>query len=253
MTSPLRAARAAFVFLTRIPLGGFPYTPDEWRWAPAYFPLVGAILGGVTGGVFRALQPLGASAAAYVALGVSLLLTGAFHEDGLADTSDALGGGVDRAKVFLILKDSRVGAFGACAVVVSIAGRAALLGADRGEGDRRARPRRRDGARGPGLADRRAAVRDAGRREEPRRYARGAGAGRPRVRRGRSSSGRALVVTSRVETWRVAGVLVAAAGITAVTAWRYKVRAGGVTGDFLGATEQLCEIAGLAVMAWGAA
>ncbi len=93
MTSPLRAARAAFVFLTRIPVGGFPYSPAEWRWAPAYFPLVGAFVGALAGGVLEGLRPLGVTAAAYAALAVMLLVTGALHEDGLADTSDALGGG----------------------------------------------------------------------------------------------------------------------------------------------------------------
>jgi adenosylcobinamide-GDP ribazoletransferase len=127
MTSPLRALRAAFVFLSRIPVGGFPYEPAEWRWAPAFFPVVGAVVGAITAGALSGLRPLGTLAAAYVALGISLLVTGAFHEDGLADTSDALGGGYDREKVFTILKDSRIGAFGACAVVVSVAGRAALL------------------------------------------------------------------------------------------------------------------------------
>ena len=127
MTSPLRASRAAFVFLTRIPVGGFPYVAEEWRWASAYFPLVGAVVGAFTSGVFHLLRPIGALAAAFLALGSSLLATGALHEDGLADTADALGGGQDKEKVFAILKDSRVGVFGACALVVSIGGRAALL------------------------------------------------------------------------------------------------------------------------------
>jgi adenosylcobinamide-GDP ribazoletransferase len=249
MTSPLRATRAAFAFLTRVPLGGFPYEPAEWRWAPAYFPVVGAALGGVGGFVFEALRPLGATGAAYLALGASLLLTGAFHEDGLADTSDALGGAYDRAKLFAILKDSRIGAFGACAVVVSIAGRAALLA--------------RIDARAlwalvlVGAVARAAPVWQIAALE----YATPEGSKSSDVMRAGALQaavgsvwpllfGVALVVFHRVEAWRVAGVLLAAAGVGIVTAWRYKARAGGVTGDFLGATEQLCELAGLAVMAW---
>ena len=58
---------------------------------------------------------------------MSILLTGAFHEDGLADTADALGGAYDREKVFVILKDFRIGAFGALALVISIAFRLVLL------------------------------------------------------------------------------------------------------------------------------
>jgi len=127
VTSPFRAARAAAVFLTRVPVGGFPFSPEEWRWASAFFPLVGAALGAIVGGLFRALQPLGETSAACFAIGASLLLTGAFHEDGLADTSDALGGATDREKIFVILKDSRIGTFGACALIVSLVGRVSLL------------------------------------------------------------------------------------------------------------------------------
>src|SRR5208283_2545891 len=127
MTSPLRALRAAFIFLTRVPVGGFPFEPAEWRWAASWFPFVGAAVGAATAGVFVALRGMGSLAAALLAIGASLLLTGAFHEDGLADTSDALGGATDRAKIFLILKDSRVGSFGASALILSLAGRAALL------------------------------------------------------------------------------------------------------------------------------
>ena len=125
--APLRGLRAAFVFLTRVPVGGFPYTDDEWRWAAAHFPLVGALLGVVVGAVDHVLLPLGELAAALGAIGASLFLAGALHEDGLADTSDALGGAFDRDKILAILKDSRVGTFGACALVLSIVGRAALL------------------------------------------------------------------------------------------------------------------------------
>ena len=51
VTSPLRAARAAFIFLTRVPVGGFPFTPEEWRGASAFFPLVGAGIGAVTSAI----------------------------------------------------------------------------------------------------------------------------------------------------------------------------------------------------------
>ncbi|MBV9947171.1 MAG: adenosylcobinamide-GDP ribazoletransferase, partial [Myxococcales bacterium] len=126
-TGCLRGVRAAVVFLTRIPLGGRPYAAREWAWAAAHFPFVGLLLGGVLAAIHRLLWPLGAMADAAFVLGASLLLTGAMHEDGLADTSDALGGGSSREAIFRILKDSRVGSFGACALCVSIVGRAALL------------------------------------------------------------------------------------------------------------------------------
>ena len=249
MTSPLRAARAAFVFLTRIPVGGFPYSPAEWRWAPAYFPLVGAFVGALAGGVLEGLRPLGVTAAAYAALAVMLLVTGALHEDGLADTSDALGGGQDREKVFAILKDSRIGVFGGCALVVSVAGRAALLAHAGG--------RAVAGLILVGSVARAATVWQI--------------AALPYVTPGASKSGDvtragaaqaatgtvwpiliagALGWTRHLEPWRIGALLVATAAVTAIAGWRYKKRAGGITGDFLGATEQLCELAGLAVVAW---
>src|SRR3954453_24121009 len=108
---PLRAMRAAFVFFTRIPVGGFPYRQADWKWAAAHAPLVGLVLGAALGALDGALLPVGPLAAAALVVGASLVLTGGFHEDGLADTSDALGGGSDRARVLSILKDSRIGSF----------------------------------------------------------------------------------------------------------------------------------------------
>jgi adenosylcobinamide-GDP ribazoletransferase len=123
----LRGMRAAFVFFTRIPVGGFPYRKEDYRWAAAHAPLVGITLGIGLGLLNRSLLALGALPAAALTLGASLLLTGAFHEDGLADTSDALGGGYDRARVLAILKDSRIGSFAGAALAASLLARAALL------------------------------------------------------------------------------------------------------------------------------
>src|SRR5438045_786510 len=111
----VRGLRAAIVFLTRVPAGGFPYREPEWRWAPAWFPLVGAGVGAVAGGVAWLAAGAGSLVAGALAVIASLLVTGAFHEDGLADTADALGGAYDREKLFAILKDSRIGSFGGAA------------------------------------------------------------------------------------------------------------------------------------------
>ena len=62
-----------------------------------------------------------------LAVAAAVLLTGAFHEDGLADTADGLGGGLDRAKRLSIMKDSRIGTYGACALVLSLALRITAL------------------------------------------------------------------------------------------------------------------------------
>jgi adenosylcobinamide-GDP ribazoletransferase len=248
--SPLRPLRAACVFLTRVPVGGFPYTPDEWRRASAFFPLVGAAVGAAAGLALRALQPLGASGAAYLALGASLLLTGAFHEDGLADTCDALGGGSDREKVFAILKDSRIGAFGGCALIISIAGRASLLA--------HAGPRAAWALVFVGALARTAPVWQMA--SLP--YATPeASKSLALTRAGRAQAlvasawtlgiGGALASCRLLDPWHAAGAIAVTALVAIVTAVRFMARAGGVTGDFLGATEQLCELAGLAAIAWG--
>lgn len=249
---PFRGIRAAFVFLTRIPVGGFPYRDQDWVWAAAHAPFVGLFVGGVLGGLDRLLLPLGALPAAFVVIGASLLLTGAFHEDGLADSCDALGGAYDPQGVLAILKDSRIGSFGGAALVVSVSARAALL-AQLGPAGLWALPIIGCGARvGPiWLLARLPYVTST-----------------PEAKSGalaRAGLAQAVVATawwlaaigvSVLAGWITparASVLVAAlSAVTVVTGWRYVRRVGGVTGDFLGATEQIGEIAALAVLAWKA-
>lgn len=127
--SALRGVRAAFVSFSRLPLGGYPYQPAEWRWASAHLPLVGALVGGIAAGVWllclaAKLSPL---LAATLAVAASALATGALHEDGLADAADGLGGGHDAARVLAIMKDSRIGSYGALALGLSLLGRVAAL------------------------------------------------------------------------------------------------------------------------------
>jgi adenosylcobinamide-GDP ribazoletransferase len=250
-TSPVRSIRAAFWFLTRLPVGGFPFTNGEWRWAPAHFPLVGGLLGVALAILFRALLPIGAFGAALLTMGCSLLFTGALHEDGLADTSDALGGAFERDKVLTILKDARIGAFGACALVLSIGGRAALLGR-----------MGQDGAWALPLVGAVARVGPIWQMVAlPYVTA-------PDVARGRHLANIGLPQAFVATLWSVAiaGGLVAAkhvsleraaiaflcaAVVTILAGARYMRRVGGITGDFLGATEQICELAVFAVLAWG--
>ena len=213
------------------------------------------MIGAALGALDRALLPLGALGAAFVTLGASMLVTGAFHEDGLADTCDALGGAYDRAKLVDILKDSRIGSFGG----------AALVGQHR-RARRARREARRIGARGrcrsssraarggPVVADGGAPLRDAGERGEEQSSSRAAGSSQALRRRvaTRSSRARRSSSVGSSRRRRAAALVVAMASVAALTGWRYARRLGGVTGDFLGATEQLAEIAGFAVLAWGA-
>jgi len=247
---PLRGMRAAFIFFTRLPLGGFPYRPADWRWAAAHAPLVGLVLGSALGALDRALLPIGALPAAFLVLGASLFLTGAFHEDGLADTSDALGGGYTAERVLEILKDSRIGSFGGAALVISIAGRAALL-AQLGTSACWALPLSWCGARvGPiWLMASMPYVTAAG-GAKSRELSRG-GFTQALVASAWLALGAGACIEFHVFTAaRVATLCIALTLVSALSAWRYWARVRGITGDFLGATEQLGELAALCVLAF---
>jgi adenosylcobinamide-GDP ribazoletransferase len=250
LPAPVRAVRAAFVFFTRLPVGGFPYRKEDWKWAAAHAPFVGLVLGVALGQLERVLLPIGPLPAAVLVIAASLLLTGAFHEDGLADTSDALGGGYNVERVHAILKDSRIGSFGGAALVVSIVGRAALL-AQMGEAVVFALPLVFCAARvGPIwlLASMNYIT-----AEEPAKS-------RDLTQAGIAQAvvasawlalvSSALVYAGRFAAERIVFLSAVMAVVTLYTGWRYWVRARGITGDFLGATEQLCELAALAVLAW---
>lgn len=105
----------AVQFLTRLPtpaLTGFE--PDWISRSARYFPLVGLLVGGICAAVFWGASQLWTGALpALLAIGVGVLVTGAFHEDGLADTCDGLGGGGTSERRLEIMKDSRIGTYGA--------------------------------------------------------------------------------------------------------------------------------------------
>ena len=247
---PLRGMRAAFIFFTRIPVGGFPFRKADFRWAAAHAPFVGLVLGSVLGTCFHLLLPLGSLVAGVLVLGLSMLLTGAFHEDGLADTSDALGGAYDPEKVLQILKDSRIGSFGGAALVFTLAARAALL-ARLGDAGVWALPLAFCAAR-VGPIWQMAAL--------PYVTANAGGKSRDLTRGGYLQAiVAALWLVTAGALAHYLGVLSARrfailggtlAFVSLLTAYRYVRRVGGITGDFLGATEQLGEIAALCVLAW---
>ena len=111
--------RRAWAFLTRLPGGAHPGDERELGRSVPWFPVVGAVVGALSGTVYWALHgALGASLAAVLAVAVGAIATGGFHEDGLADTADALGGS-SRERRLEIMKDSRVGVFGVLALVLS--------------------------------------------------------------------------------------------------------------------------------------
>jgi adenosylcobinamide-GDP ribazoletransferase len=244
----LRSLTAAFAFLTRLPVGGYPYSSDELRWSSAHFPLVGAALGTVMAAVMLLCARAGWGVAAAVAVCVGLLLTGALHEDGLADTADALGGSYDREQLFVILRDSRVGSFGAAALAIVLVLRVLLLSSLAGAAPL-ALLLTQSLARLPPVWMM-ALVPSVSPGEAKSRSVARAGGSQVAV----ASSWVALLfagsVAGKLVEWRVvAGLIVVAAAVAAICGIRFVRRAGGLTGDFLGATEQVLECALLLTLA----
>ena len=119
----------AAAFLTRLPIGTPADAAGRLAASSWAFPLVGAGVGAIAALVFLVaeLLGLGAGAAALLAVLAALCVTGALHEDGLADTADGLFGGNDRPRRLAIMRDSRLGAYGVLALVLSVTLRAAAL------------------------------------------------------------------------------------------------------------------------------
>ncbi|MFG6417145.1 adenosylcobinamide-GDP ribazoletransferase [Roseateles sp. DC23W] len=124
----MRLFLVALQFLTRLPVRMNRFEAAWLNDCVRHFPLVGALVGAVGAAVLvGASQLWPAWIAAVLALAATIALTGGFHEDGLADTFDALGGVVPRDKALAIMKDSRIGSYGALALGLSLLLRAALL------------------------------------------------------------------------------------------------------------------------------
>lgn len=104
----------ALAFFSRIPVpASTPYSPELLNQSSRYLSLVGLLLGALQALVLlAAAQLLPFSIAVLLSLMAGLVLTGAFHEDGLADTADGLGGGLSLERKLEIMKDSRVGTYG---------------------------------------------------------------------------------------------------------------------------------------------
>ena len=130
--SLLKDVRVALIFLTRLPvryagaIDGSDLARASWA-----FPVIGVLVGGVGGLTYAAafalhLPPL---PSALLAIAASVLLTGAMHEDGLADVADGFWGGATRERKLEIMRDSRIGTYGCLALIFSVAIRAAAVAA----------------------------------------------------------------------------------------------------------------------------
>ena len=120
----LSDCRYALVFLTRLPIG-----PETALPAPALasamraFPVAGLLIGAIVGTILLLASWLGAPAslAALLAVAAGIGLTGALHEDGLADVADGFGGGATAERKLEIMRDSRIGSYGVLALIVFVA------------------------------------------------------------------------------------------------------------------------------------
>jgi adenosylcobinamide-GDP ribazoletransferase len=241
----LTEVRLAAGFLTILPvLPRSGAAPEALAASFGWFPLIGFALGAVLVAENFLLTPLFGDALAAILLVLTLtVLTGAVHLDALADTADALGAGSDRRRALEIMRDSRIGSFGAVAIVFFLALEMVAL-ATMGEA-------RRGAALwlAPGLA--RWAMMAVSWRLD---YLRAEGAGTALLG---SSDDRNLALASAIAaiaalpilSLRVmAAYLVATAVVVALRA-AYRRWLGGVTGDLIGAAGELIEVAALLVMA----
>ncbi|MDO8189442.1 adenosylcobinamide-GDP ribazoletransferase [Conexibacter sp. JD483] len=115
---PLADAALALAFLTRIPIPPRALDRADMPRAAGWFPLVGVLVGAVAGGVRAAAEPLlGGASASVLALAALVIVTGALHQDGLADCADGLGVRGDRAKRLAVMRDSQIGSFGMLALL----------------------------------------------------------------------------------------------------------------------------------------
>lgn len=242
-----RALAAAFTFMTRVPLGALAsHDPADLPASAAYFPVVGIAVGLAGSAVYAAASHLWPTPVALVlAIAATVLMTGGFHEDALADAFDGFGGGWSREQVLAIMKDSRVGSYALVGVILILALKFTALAALEPAGT-------------VGIGRALVAGHVLGRWSSLvliRRYP----YVRPQTTGERPSAGRPFVAGITTPRFIVAtlimvvalGVLIGRPAIaplivslivTAAAGWYFDRRIGGITGDALGAANQLVEL-----------
>lgn len=111
---------AAIITLTRLPLGRIIFLDLKYyQYALSYWPLVGFISGGLMAGVlYLSLKILPIFPACLLTITTRIMLTGAMHEDGLADFFDGFGGGKNKEQILKIMKDSHIGTYGTISLIL---------------------------------------------------------------------------------------------------------------------------------------
>lgn len=239
MPKPIRLLFIAIQFLTRLPTPhNLIATEDEIGRAAACFPLVGVIVGG-SGALLHLIliKLLPPSACVLLVLIYAAFITNGFHEDGLADTFDGFGGGWTRERILEIMKDSRIGTFGALALIFLVLAKYNFLS-----------------TLDPPRVWRWLIIAHTAARWAilplclwlP--YARAEGQGKIVARRiGWSSlifATLTLIVTLALFPLPIGAIILTVTiAVVAVSGWYYQRKIQGITGDCLGATNQLTEVA----------
>lgn len=237
-----RLALVATQFSTRLPLSAVEARAGDLRRASAAFPLLGLVLALVATVVRAVVDPWwGPTAATIVAVGVVVAVTGALHEDGLADTVDGLWGGDSPARRLEVMRDSRLGAYGVLALVGALGLRVALLAPLGVGGFARAVVCGHVLGRTAMLAAVHALPPAGGWSSEQM----SGGPGRA----GLAVAGVTTAVAAAVATELWALLVLAAAGaVAALVVWLLRARLGGFTGDTLGAVAQVVDLAAVAAV-----
>lgn len=232
---------SAFALLSRLPLPNHRGTGAASAWA---WPLVGAVLGALGAALASAALWLGITpgVTAVLVLALGAMLTGGLHEDGLSDSADGLYGGWTRERRLEIMKDSRVGSYGVLALVLVTLARWSALTAILVHGGHWAAlvatgalSRAPMGlvmallpnARGTGLSH---------------------ATGRPGLATALLGVALAVALAAGTSGWTAVPLVFATLGVTLWLAFTALRRIGGQTGDILGATQQLAEVACLATL-----
>lgn len=234
----LRQFLLAVQFLTRLPVPNrLATTEEELGRAAAFFPLVGVIVGGGTAGIYLlTLRVVSVPVAVLIALAFAAFITSGFHEDGLADTFDGLGGGWTKDRALEIMRDSRIGAYGALALIFLILGKFIILTELTSEHVWRWLIVSHVAARWTVLPLCKWLP-----------YARPEGQGKLVAKQITSTAlnigSLTFLLTLLLFPWRTALITFAVTlAVTFISGLYYKRRTGGITGDCLGATNQITEL-----------
>jgi adenosylcobinamide-GDP ribazoletransferase len=238
----LAELRLAFVFLTRLPVPLDEARPSSVAQAGWAFPICGAVVGLVAWLAYAAGAALDLRVllCALFAVVAGVLVTGALHEDGLADFADGMGGGRDRARKLEIMRDSATGSYGVLALILVVAIKTVAIAEIAGTALLAALV-------ALGAASRLAMVIALALMPPARADGLGKDAGAPSIWRIAVGLALALLAAAPLGLAGVGAIVgtLAAAAVPAIIAWR---QIGGQTGDVLGAIQQIGEIGGWIVL-----